>query len=150
RSKISTSIGLFTLPHSTYLSYISSLTINLSCGERPVYFPVVEQTAPVAVMTPSLRDKIFSTSRGTDKLFCKFSYFKISLIRGDCSVVFFLIPHFLFYFLIGKLYINFVLLNLINSLYVYTISIGLIANVSSLIQSRRRDSPKEAQQPSRM
>src|SRR5699024_12488319 len=80
-------------------SYIYTLSLHdalpISCGERPVDFPVVEQTAPVAVMTPSLRDKIFSTSRGTDKLFCKFSCFKISLIRGECSAVFIFIPPFL-------------------------------------------------------
>ena len=33
----------------------ASSTINLSLGERPVYFPVVARSAPVEVKMPSLR-----------------------------------------------------------------------------------------------
>ena len=43
-------------------------TINLSCGERPVYFPVFTTNAPWSVNNPSLRFKAYSTNLAGHRL----------------------------------------------------------------------------------
>jgi hypothetical protein len=43
-------MGLLTGPHQTSLSELSSLTIRLSNGDRPVFAPEYAVKAPVEVM----------------------------------------------------------------------------------------------------
>src|SRR5699024_4809419 len=51
-------IGWFIEPQSISCSVSSSLTINLSLGERPVYLPVSILIAPDSVNTPSPDSKM--------------------------------------------------------------------------------------------
>ena len=63
--KCSSEIGWFTAPQAILSATDASFTINLSLGERPVYFPVEAETAPVEVNFPSFRINTFSTNCGT-------------------------------------------------------------------------------------
>lgn len=52
-SNFSVDMGWFTLPQSTRLFVISSSTMNLSSGERPVNLPVLTDNAPEFDNSPS-------------------------------------------------------------------------------------------------
>ena len=59
---------MFTSPHITSPLRNLSSTMNLSLGERPVYFPVSTVNAPFAASLPSPRIIACSTSTGTERL----------------------------------------------------------------------------------
>ncbi len=62
----STVKGTFTLPHAI-LSWTSGVsTMKRSCGERPVYAPVMTRRLPVSVRVPSPRSSAFSTSAAVE------------------------------------------------------------------------------------
>src|SRR5262245_48598004 len=54
-------------PHQTLPAVISSVTRNLSLGERPVNFPVSTARAPVSVKVPSPRIMVSSTSSAGER-----------------------------------------------------------------------------------
>jgi hypothetical protein len=67
-SKAWASIGRFTLPQATWAELDGSLTMNLSFGERPVCWPVLQTIGPSTEITPSLRRTACSYNAGTLRL----------------------------------------------------------------------------------
>ena len=70
-------------PHQTDFSVVSSQTMNLSFGERPVNFPVSTASAPVSVNMPSPPRMVSSTSSAG----CKFQYASATFFKPRSAMV---------------------------------------------------------------